>query len=73
MKTKSMKRLLYFAAILLAIVACSKSEDDVRNDNSTSSPDKPKDEITLSKSLISFIDDCIVFRFDICIPIFSYS
>ena len=54
MKTKSMKRLLYFAAILLAIVACSKSEDDVRNDNSTSSPDKPKDEITLSKSLISF-------------------
>lgn len=49
-----MKRLLYFAAILLAIVACSKGGDDERNDNPTPSPDKPKDEITISKSLISF-------------------
>ena len=49
-----MKRLLYFAAILLAIVACSKDGDDERNDNPTPSPDKPKDEITISKSLISF-------------------
>lgn len=49
-----MKRLLYFAAILLAIFACSKGGDDERNDNPTPSPDKPKDEITISKSLISF-------------------
>ena len=49
-----MKRLLYLTAILLAIVACSKDGDDERNDNPTPSPDKPKDEITISKSLISF-------------------
>ena len=49
-----MTKFFYYVAILFAFVACTKSSDDGTNDNPTSKPDKPKEEITLSTTSSNF-------------------